>query len=390
MRITWVFALAACGGTSPGHPDASGDAGLDAAADAAADAPAICPAATVVSTATATEVTVAGDPGEAAGIFDASIVYPGDATAGAMSYSAVDQGAIRTRLAVSADHGTTWTYVGDANTPEAATLASSDATDCPTGSCTGTLISEVSSLIYDADDPDTTKRWKLFAHRYLLVGTRVDYRLGTITLQTAASPDGAWTAPAKLIGWSSPAPYTSAGVTVNINQLPGTAADCVTLTEPGAMWHPGAIELALGCIYIANGAPKIRVELLRSTDHGTSWASAGTLLRPEDAACLTPGASINAADLFASGGTVYVAASPSDDSGYHGCLVFPIDDLATAKIHRDAMGHALPSRTIAVDPTRFSGACTFADGAAGYLLPVAFLDQPPRVFRMFHTAITAP
>lgn len=331
-----------------------------------------------------------GDLGSAMGIFDPSFVYPADATAGAMAYSSVPtQETIRTRVAVSTDRGATWTYVAELNQPEAVTLPSSDATECPGGSCSGRLISEVSSLVYDADDPDPARRWKLFAHRYLVgPGVALHYRIGTIALQTAARVEGPWTPPQKLIGWTSPAPYSSTGVTTNASTLPGLA-DCLALTEPGALWLPGSLHLALGCVYLEGATPRIRIELLRSTDHAATWTAAGTLLRPADAACLRPGASVNAADLIAADGALHVAATPSDAAGYHGCLVFPIADLAAAQVVRGADGVATPSRLIATAPARFAGACAYAAGAGGYAMPIGFLGEN-RPFRIFRTGLTAP
>lgn len=356
--------------------------------------PAACPTPQAVGNGTASEITVAGDPGAAMGIFDPSIVYPADAPGGAMAYSAVpDQETIRTRIALSADHGATWTFATEPNTPEAATIPSSDTTECPTGACSGKLISEVSSLVYDADDPVPGQRWKLFAHRYLVgAGVALHYRIGTITLQTAAQANGPWSAPSKHLGWTSPASYTSTGVRQNVSTLAGME-DCLALTEPSAMWLPGTVHLAVGCIYITGGGPRIRIELLRSTDHAASWQRVGTLLAPKDAECLAPatttGVSINAAELFAEAGKIYVAASPSDETGYHGCLVYEVSDLLAGAITRASDNRAIVHRAITTTPTRFAGACAFAAGAGGWALPVAFLGQP-RVFRIFRAGLSSP
>ncbi|MBV8698207.1 MAG: hypothetical protein JO052_10170, partial [Bradyrhizobium sp.] len=251
MRLAVGFLVgftAACGGGAA-KPDAVVehdaprpiDARLDAAPDAAA-----CPAKTLVDTAVRTEVTVTGDA-PARGIFDPSIIYPTGAPGGAMAYSAVpDQQTIRTHIAVSSDQGATWTYAAEANTPELnVSEPSSDATECPGGACTGNLISEVSSLVYDPTDPDAQKAWKLFAHRYLVgAGVNLHYRIGTITMQTAPAPQGPWTTPQKLIGWNSPAAYSSSGVVANVSTLAGTAQDCLALTEPGALVLPSSLDLA--------------------------------------------------------------------------------------------------------------------------------------------------
>src|SRR5450432_2573575 len=197
--LVGLTVFAACGGGNAGTSDAALVAdGRAADAFVPQDAP-FCPAIAALDPAQLSELTIAGDT-PALGIFDPSIVYLGDATGGVMAYSAVPtQQTIRTHIAGSTDHGATWTFAVEANAPEAATEPSPA---CGTTTCSGNLISEVSSLIYDADDPETTKRWKLFAHRYL-VGPNVElhYDIGTITLQTAAQPQGPWTAPQKLIGW---------------------------------------------------------------------------------------------------------------------------------------------------------------------------------------------
>lgn len=391
-----VCVACACTDDAPGPQDAAGavdhavtpDSAGDDAPEGGADAGVSCPPTSAVPA--TDEVLVAGDPGAAMGIFDPSIVYPESAAGGAMAYSAVPtQETIRTRIALSDDHGATWTYVAELNTPEPVTIVSSDTSECPTGACSGNLISEVSSLVHDADDPDASRRWKLFAHRYLVgPGAALHYRIGSIALQTAPDPRGPWTAPAKLLGWTSPSDHSSSGVTLNVSTLSRTS-DCLALTEPGALWLTGELRLALGCVYLVGATPRIRIELFRSADHAGSWQWVSTLLRPEDAACLAPGASINAAELFLHGGVAYVAATPSDEAGYHGCVVFEIEDLAAGRVRRDAKGSAFVTRTITPDPPRFSGACSFAGAAGGYAMDVAFIGDP-RPFRIIRTGIAAP
>ena len=380
MHRLWLVLLVACGNVREDAPDADAATGtLDTAVDAAR-----CPAPTTIDTATAAEIGVLGEPGAAMGIFDASVVYPSGAPGGAMAYSAVpDQHSIRTRIALSQDHGASWTFVAEANVPETATIASSDATECPGGQCSGFLISEVSALVFDADDPDAARRWKLFAHRYLASATdQLHYRIGTITLQTAPDPQGPWTAPVKTIGWTSPSAFTTANVPTNINSLAGTE-DCIALTEPSALWIPGSLQLALGCAFIAGGAPLIRIVLVRSVDHGATWHPVSTLLGPGDADCLAPGASINAANLFVAGGQAFISATPSDATGYHGCAIYRITDLATGAVDRE------PVRTIVPTPDRFSGACGVSEAGGGYVVSVGFLEQARR-FRMFRGGAMLP
>src|SRR3569832_2750537 len=136
MRAILVFCVAgcACGGGTGGNSDAAGHDDSAPAIDAAIPDAAFCPLIKTIDLATATEVTVNGDA-PAMGIFDPSLVYPADASGGAMAYSAVpDPQTIRTHLAVSADHGATWTFVGVVFVPEATLLVSFVAFVCSCGS----------------------------------------------------------------------------------------------------------------------------------------------------------------------------------------------------------------------------------------------------------------
>lgn len=395
-------------GSSSSPVDASTDVTADARRDATNDtsteaAPlplpleAGCPAPSTFDPATAGEILVAGDAPEA-GIFDPSFIYPADASTGAMAYSAVpDQTTIRTHVALSSDHGATWTLAVEANAPEAATVASSNQTECPGGSCSGNFISEVPSLVDDADDPDATRRWKLFSHRYLCgPQAQLHYTIGTIAMQTAPAPAGPWTAPQKLLGWSNPdCSYSSTGVVANVNAFP-SMKDCLAVTEPGAMWRPGAIDLALGCLVASGGSVTSRIELVRSPDHGASWQSVGTMLRPGDASCVD-GASatgVNAADLFVAGGREYLSATPASGGaggGYEGCLVFPVPDPDAGAVARNVAGAAVVVRGIAPAPAQFAGACTFAEGAGGYALDVGFISPgQARPFRIFRPGLAGP
>lgn len=357
------------------HPTASAEAAL-----------ATCPAPVLVPVTSAPSLAVSGDPGSAAGVFDASVVYPAGASGGAMAYSSVhDQHNIRTRVALSADRGRTWTFAAELNRPELAMIPSSDPAECATGWCVGWLISEVSSLIADPTDPDPSARWKLYAHRYLAEANhRLHYRLGTITVQTAPAPQGPWTAPRKLFGLTSPSPYTTTGIQVNANQLAGLG-DCLALTEPSALWRPDRIDLAMGCVYLeASRGPMIRIVRVRSHDHGRTWIGLGTMLFPGDADCLpgaTPRASVNAADLFlGSDGAEYVSATASDP-GYHGCAFYKVADPATGQIERHPDGAPRVQLMIAPTTGQFGGACSTS--SIGTLLSVGFFGSAVP-FRMFH------
>jgi len=354
------------------------------------------PAPDRVDPGTAGELVIAGDTGSTEGIFDPSPVYPTGATAGAMAYSTVPaQNVISTRIAVSSDHGATWQKVADANAPAPLTMQST-APECQGGSCTGNLVHEVPSLVFDADDPDAQRRWKLFTASYLVVGAdQLLYDHGVISLFTAPAPDGPWSAGEHLLGWSSRTPFSSTGVTQNLSSIP-ELADCVAFSEPGALALPGRIDLALGCVSVTGGA-KIRIALLRSTDHARSFSFVSTLLRGEDAACAGSAVpQLNAAHLFVAGGQQYVVASPAGTvppgfTGYRGCLVYRIDDPNSGHMERDSAGAPVVHRQLDTTDVRFNGACAFAERATslGYLLPTLYAGDARR-FRILRTGVLAP
>ncbi|MBX7097636.1 MAG: hypothetical protein K1X89_07990 [Myxococcaceae bacterium] len=347
---------------------------------ASMDAGAPCTAGTTTVLASdAGRLTVDGDLGSSEGIFDPALVFALDA--GVLAYSSVKSlGDIHTRVAVSADHGRTWALAADVNRTQAATLASTDAKECPGGSCSGTVIHEVSSVVFDGDEPDAQRRWKLVSHRYLVKadGTLL-YQYGNLALATAPAPQGPWSEATTLIGWPSPTAFSSADAGTLSTSLAGLE-DCLVLTEPDLLWRPDAgLDLAAGCVTSGGGGPHIRIELLHSDDHAATFRRVGTLVRPEDVACFfAPGTAVNvnAPDLFVWGGATYVSATPDVvGRGYRGCVVFQLAGPGTAALRQDG-GQAARLHQLTVDDGRFSGACTASEGlgALGILLPHATFD----------------
>ena len=341
------------------------------------------------------EVLVIGAEGSTQGIFDPSLVYPGDAPGGAMAYTSVPtQDTLRTRIALSADHGATWYYSAEANTPQVLTISSSDAARCPGGTCSGKLIHEVSSLVLDPLDPNPNRVWKLFTHAYMFLdGAGISYEYGAIMLSTSPQPQGPWSAAQKLIGWNSPSPISSDGAGALISAYPAFA-DCVVLTEPTAMFAPdGALYLALGCVHFAPG-PAIRIILTRSADHAQSFEAIGTLLHGDDAECLGAGQPrVNAANLMLVNGQPHLVVSRDAPPplAYQGCDVIRITDLNTASVEREADGSVRVLRRFEAPNQRFSGACAFAEGATsvGYAVSVGFFEDARR-FRILRAPVTAP
>lgn len=395
LLALWI--LTACGQGGVASPDAApvpADANPDGAVDAAVDAGGCVPAPVAGLGAGASEILPVGDQGSTLGIFDPAFVYPAGAPGGAMAYSSVaDQHSIRTRIALSNDRGATWIKVADVNAPVAATLSSSSPSECPGGACTGFLIDEVSTLILDPADPDPARRWKVMTHRYLAeADNRLHYALGTITLYTAAAPEGPWSPPRPLIGWPSSSPHSQAGVGTDLATIPALA-DCVALTEPSALVRGATIDLALGCVSLVAGAPALRVVLMRSDDHAATFRFVATLLSPADAACVGGAGRTryNAAQLFTVGPTTYLTASiGGDDGAYAGCDVFTVAEPVAGTLVRGPGGGPAPVRRFAA-AGRFSGACAAAEGlAGGHVMSVLYPEQPPRIFRILRADLPAP
>jgi len=368
-RAVVLCALFACSKTNDATSAPPPDASIpDAAAPIDAGQPPTCVdhlvAPTIVDPVKSNELVVMNDPEAKLGIFDPNLV-----STVALSYSAVKaKDDIETRIAVSSDEGMTWTY---ATTASPAVPAPNDS---------GNLIHETSSLVVDPDEPDASRRWKLFTHRYLAKGGDLHYDVGNIALQTAPAPGGPWSTPTANIGWRGASPFSSDGAVLLAEDAPG-ASDCVFFTEPSALTLPnGVLALTLGCV---TSLPSIRVVLFFSRDHAASWTSVGTLVPAKDGACLgrSPGlVRVNAASLFSENGKLYVWLTPESATGYHGCASVEVTDLDTLTLARNPDGSPTVTRLLTTPPDQFSGACTSAEGKT--LMSIAFLADA-RPFRIF-------
>jgi hypothetical protein len=386
-RALLLAALAAACTTQPSGPPGSPCEGLPTQV-------------TLVERTAARELTIDGGPRPALGIFDPSIIFPSGGATGAMAYSAVNTSAdIATRIAVSTDRGASWSDVGPANASAPTTVTvPPTSTRCPGGTCTGSLIHEVASLIEDPSDPDVTRRWKVFTHSYLVLGPDDFARdLGYLGLFTAPGPAGPWNDEGKALGWTGESAFSSDGAYTLVTAIPALA-DCVALTEPGALVHAdGGLDLAVACASATSPTDiHIRIELLRSTDHARTFVHVARLLGDADALALgSDGPQLNAADLFLAGGRTYLSVSPGGPNalgfdGYRGCAILELTSAGDA-VERSDAGTPRVCRTLDGPGTPFAGACTYAEGASaiGYLLPQLSLEGPPP-FRIFTSGVPAP
>jgi hypothetical protein len=353
--------------------------------------------ATTVPRSLSNQLVVDGGAQAALGTFDPSLIYPPGAASGAMAYSAVNgPGDIATAMALSTDRGATWSGAGlvNAATPQSVSVPATS-TRCPGGTCTGTLVHEVPSLVDDAADPDSGRRWKVFVHSYLVLSTgTLAYDLGYLGLFTAPVPTGPWTDEGKALGWLSESTFSSDGAHTLASTFPALG-DCVAFTEPGALvTDAGTLDVALGCAYQSGGVGKLRIELLRSTDHARTLTYVSRLMDDADAPAF--GSDVNAADLFVAGGRTYLSVTPSGLTalgfvGYRGCAILEVT-LQGDAVERDDAGAPVVCRTLDGPGQPFAGACTYAEGATavGYLLPQLGLDGGTLAFRIFSSSVQAP
>lgn len=402
MRRALAVALAALVAACKSAPGGAADAGADALADAAGDAPAECSAAAPRDVGGLPALSVAGDPGGATlGYGDPSLAYADGAPAGFLTYTAVSIGSAHTRVATSTDRGATWSFVGDVNAATPITVATSDPGVCGAASCGGTWVHEVSSIVEDPTDPDPARRFKVFAHSYLITaGGALRYEIGSIDLWTTAAPgpSAVW-AETRLFGWPSSSPRSSTGVLANVATDPVLSpllGACASLTEPGALVRGGAIDLALGCVRVVSPSDvPIEIVLVRTTDHGATWRPVAKLLDAADATALgsaTPrGPEVNAAALFQTGGVTYLFATPAAKVadplawGYRGCVAIPFADVEAGRLAR--CGGALEIASAFQGPAGlFNGACTWAAGAsAAGLMGLTADTTRPAPFQIFAT-----
>lgn len=358
------------------------------------------PGPTTADPSTYTRVSVAGDPSPS-GIFDPYVVYPAGGADGWLSYSGVlfhSSGGnlvqdVQTNIAHSIDAGATWTFVQTAAAVAAnVTMTFPDSSVCGSTSCTGHFIPEVSFLIDDETDPNPNARWKLFEHRYFLYpplqaqNASTVYTEGAIFMQTAASPDGTWTAGTPVLGWNLTPPEISAAQ--NVQTLGSAASGCLAISEGGGIARGSEIDLVFACVYLDGGTPTQKILLLKSTDHAASFTLTGDLLANGDTASIG-GAGPTAPALTWDGTTAHLLVTLLGSTGlYAGCASVPVD-LDAGTVARDGADPAW-DEIIPTQSNRFGGACTWAPGASanGVLAIQLDLDgNPPDPFRIYATHV---
>ncbi|MBU1776634.1 MAG: hypothetical protein KJ899_08330 [Gammaproteobacteria bacterium] len=349
-------------------------------------------------------MSVSGVVAASNGIFDASPRNDGSGNLW-MSFSTVDFSAneptlteVRTRIASSADGGTTWTDAGvDPNNNSAPDLLVPNPLGA--GNVWADWHYEVSSLLYDPIDPDTTRRWKMLWHRMLYVSVGGDSVMSVdnswIGLSTASTPDGVWSSERKLFAGSL---YNAAVNVVisapekQLNALHAPLSNCLAFTEPSMLAKADDIYISLHCL---GGASNSKIFGMRCDRSFSTCTYLGDFLQGSEAAQFSQSgqsfSGFSATELVSVGGNDYLVVTPTETSGdtYRGCLAFRISDLATATLART---NGVPTLIKRISGTSgsFNGACGYDADATGSGIIYSEANASAPNFRMFASHISLP
>ena len=323
------------------------------------------------------------------GIFDPSLEYSPDGKTGWLTYTTIT-GHFKpvgpfasTHLARSNDHGATWTFVKALNT-------SADATITLEGKpLAGAWRYEVSALVCDSGDPDASRRWKLFVHRYFWNADRDRMPdVGWIVMQTAAEPDGQWSPETPLFGAGAFPREPFHQTRIDINSLDSSLRGVVAYSEPGVIARDGHLYLAMTAL---RPSGPDRIILLDSADHAQTWRLAGTLLTRDDAHLLGRRC-FDAASLAVDGGKVFLLVTAmSRQQTTDGSAAFEITSMIDARIRRDAEGKPAIAAYFPIQASIRSGPgggqCDYdaANTHGGLLISQLNFKAYPEVFQIYQS-----
>ncbi len=283
------------------------------------------------------------------GIFDASMEKDPSSSTIWMSFSAVDPSVqwptenphtISTHLAHSNDAGKTWIYDKKLNSTKDITLPFASPFNA------GTWSSEVSNLVYDPG-ANSSQRWKLFWHHYLLVGGDRQFASGWVAYKAASSPlDLDSATELKLFGskdydannddvnWPTLPPVGGAPK-INLSNLNVNLNSCSVFSEPALVATSNKLYFSAMCGSAAPADNRIFLLSCNSpcdVTNSANWHFVSVLLDNSIAASLGY-EKFSAPELFVNKDGDYVLSvapvsnSPFADA-YGGCLFFKFVNLA--------------------------------------------------------------
>lgn len=307
---------------------------------------------------------------DSSGIYDPAILRLEDGNIW-MTYSSVSYYGIplvqdvSTSLAFSSDGGNTFNYVRTLGNATNATVTVTNGNVCGSTTCNGRWVYEVPFIVDDASDPDTSRRFKIFAHKYFLypaANPATIYTLGAIVMWTAPAPDGTWSAEQSVLGWT----LTPPELTPNriVNAIDPALNQCLVVSEGSATTFNGALDFVFAC---SNGITQ-KIVQLRSTDHANSFTYVGTLLQASDGAAFNANyfsaptliaTETNAQLLIATPVAARTINGTSLPNAYSGCVAFPVASEQNATLFRSSSGIPLAILQIPAAINQLNGACAF-------------------------------
>lgn len=279
-------------------------------------------------------VTFNGNPQLVNGFADASLLRTSGGAVW-MAYSDVDatgSGQIlrsSVRLAQSTDGGATYVFSKEIAAPVATTVLVPG----------GEWHYRTPWLIEDSTDPDSSRRFKLFAQKYYFdpLSNTFNYRIGAIAMWTAPALDQQWSKETIVLGWSNGTP-TELKPLVFVDTLNAALQSCLWIDEGSAAIGSNGIDFAFSCAIDNSPFPIQRqVVLLRSADNAKTFTYVSTPLVPAAAPDFDAD-SFSMPSLLPNAGTAPVLiASPIDSNGNAlGCVVFPIADPTSGLLFTDS------------------------------------------------------
>ncbi len=331
------------------------------------------------------------------GLYDPSAAYTPDGRVGWLAYSSVKGDHkpigpyVHTHLARTTNGGARWEFVKVLNTSADATLTTDEGKQL-----SGAWRYEVPTLVFDSTDPDMTRRWKLFVHRYFW-NAKHDrmVKFGWIALRTAADPAGEWSEEVPLFGaGNSPAaPWNK--TRVDLNTLDLSLKNAAAYSEPGALTNDGRLYLSMSALLPRLGLTGISVGhtiiLLASDDHGATWRFVRKLLDDTDASRL--GCELfDGTSLAYEDGRFFLLASPGHRGAMHdGTAAFEFESLAEGRLRLGTNGLPAVAAYFAPQPGIFSGPgagqATYdsRNTNGGLIMPQFNLRAYPEVFQIYQT-----
>jgi hypothetical protein len=292
-----------------------------------------------------TELFVKGDHSPT-GIFDPALLKSSDGKVW-LTYSSVNYynnasgrvQAVLTRLAESQDGGETFTYLKTLGPDQPATVTdpSEGAKLCGHPTCAGRWAYEVSWVVEDKTDPEASRRFKVFAHKYFLNPPGpglTQYALGAIVMWTASAPDGTWSAETTVLRWNLTPPEISGGQ--NVNSIDPALAPCQFMSEGGVSVYGNGLDMGLSCFYTEPPRnSRAKVVLLRTTDHAQSFQYVSTPLTLADATALGKEFFTASSLLPTPGNAPALIASTWKKGVYEGCYIYPFASEQAGTLFRE-------------------------------------------------------